>query len=81
MLFEPCDIFPTPNEVKLGDERIGASLFDSFCADSDEGLLAGRILAEKLFEITGVRMRELECGFVKFVTDKSIAPDGYLLDI
>ena len=80
-LFEPCDIFPTPDEVTFGDELIDASLFDSFCADSDEGLLAGRILAEKLFEITGVRMREYENGFVKFVTDHSIAPDGYLLDV
>lgn len=76
-----CDIFPTPNEAEIRDELIDASFFDSFCADSDEGIMAGRILAEKLYEITGVRMREFDSGFVSFVTDKSITPDGYLLDV
>lgn len=75
------DVFPTPNEAEIRDELIDASLFDSFCSESDEGILAGRILAEKLFEITGVRMREFDRGFVSFVTDKSITPDGYLLDV
>ena len=76
-----CDVFPTPNEAEIRDELIDASLFDSFCSESDEGILAGRILAEKLFEITGVRMREFDSGFVSFVTDRSITPDGYLLDV
>ena len=76
-----CDVFPTPNEAEIRDELIDASLFGSFCSESDEGILAGRILAEKFFEITGVRMREFDSGFVSFVTDKSITPDGYLLDV
>ena len=80
-LFEECDLFPTPNDVEIRDDIINASLFDSFCADSDEGIAAGGILSEKLYEITGVRMRELDSGFVKFVTDHNITPDGYLLDV
>ena len=78
---DECNLFPTPNDVEIRDDIINASLFDSFCADSDEGIAAGGILSEKLYEITGVRMRELEYGFVKFVTDHNITPDGYLLDV
>ncbi len=78
---DECNLFPTPNDVEIRDDIINASLFDSFFADSDEGIAAGGILSEKLYEITGVRMRELEYGFVKFVTDHNITPDGYLLDV
>lgn len=78
---DECNLFPTPNDVEIRDDIINASLFDSFCADSDEGIAAGGILSEKLYEITGVRMRELDSGFVKFVTDHNITPDGYLLDV
>jgi len=76
-VFDEKDIFPTPDIVTFGGKTVPAGVFDSFSSDSNAGKEAGRILAEKFEEVTGVPMSESGGGKIKFVTDISIAKQGF----
>ncbi len=78
---ENADIFPIPQKAEYSDEVVAASVFSSYSADAEEGLRAGKILAEKFLEITGVSMCAAESGSISFITDEDIERDGYALEI
>lgn len=75
------DLFPTPNAVTLGDKTLPATHFTAYCADSPEGAQAGRLLAEKFEESTGVVLSQKDSGEIRFITDPSIPTDGYRLNV
>ena len=75
-------IFPTPSAASIGEKRIPASRFDTYLADSNDGARAGEILSEKLSEITGYPLKKShKSAFVRFLTDPSVAANGYTLKI
>lgn len=74
-----ADLFPTPNAVTVGEEILPSHHFTAYCADSEDGLGAGRILAEKYAEKTGVTLQVKDSGNICFVTDPGICADGYKL--
>lgn len=76
-VFDEKDIFPTPDTVTFGGKTVPAGAFDSFSSDSDAGREAGRILAEKFQEVTGVQMSESGGGKIKLVTDCGIAKQAF----
>jgi len=75
------DIFPTPDKVCFDGKTVCPSVFDTYSADSDDAKQAGRILSEKYAEITGISMSEAENGKVGLVTDESVKPEGFVLEI
>lgn len=79
-LKENADVFPVPKLAEYSDEIIPASVFSSYSADSDEGILAGKVLSEKFFEITGIPVSEGLGGNIQFITSASVPADGYKLE-
>ncbi len=75
------DVFPTPDKLSFQGEVVEAKVFDSYCADSDDGLCAGKILAEKYEEITGVCMSLSDKASVRFVTDENVPEEGFSLSV
>ena len=75
------DLFPTPNAVTLGQAKLAPSCFAAYCADCPEGLGAGKLLAEKFLEKTGVQLVSAQDGQIFFILDSTIAPDGYELSV
>lgn len=80
-LEDGVDLFPTPNAVTLGEGLLPASHFTAYCGDCDEGLQAGKLLAEKFFEKTGVALTAADTGEISFIKDASVAVDGYELSV
>ncbi|MBQ9985299.1 MAG: family 20 glycosylhydrolase [Oscillospiraceae bacterium] len=78
---ENADVFPIPDKAEYGDEIIPVSVFSSYSAECEVGLLAGKVLAEKFLEITGEPLKPSESGSVCFVTDEGIAKDGFALEV
>lgn len=79
-----CDapaLFPTPNCVEFGTALLPHSLFNSYSADSADGLRAAAVLAEKYAERTGISPAAAEKAAIRFVTDPSIPADGYELTV
>ena len=80
-LCERADIFPIPKSAEYGDKKIPVSVFLSYSADCEDGLRAGKVLAEKFFDITEVSLSESHSGNISFVTDSTIKADGYELEV
>ena len=80
-LEDGVDLFPTPNAVTLGEDKLPASHFATYCAECPEGIGAGKLLAEKFFEKTGVQLQEAADGDICFILDKAVATDGYELSV
>lgn len=78
---EKAELFPTPEDAVYGDERVPAAQFASYSADSPEGLQAGKILAEKFREETGISMEGREEGAVQFRYDPAVCTNGYALEV
>lgn len=80
-LEDAVDLFPTPNEISLGDAKLPATGFSTYCADCDAGLTAGKLLGEKFAEKTGVELVCAEKGDIVFQKNDAVAPDGYELSV
>ena len=75
------DVFPTPDSICYGGKTVCPCTFDSYSADSKEGMEAGAILAEKYAEITGVSMAKSDSGKIRFITDNAVKKEGFSLDV
>jgi len=75
------DLFPTPNAVTIGQDKVPASHYSAYCTDCADALNAGKLLAEKFLEKTGISLKNGETGEFCFVYDSSVATDGYELAI
>lgn len=78
---ENADLFPIPGKAEYGDEIIPASVFFAYSADCEDGLSAGKVLAEKFFEITGISLKESKKGSIIFIKDEKTEKDGFELEI
>ncbi len=74
-LEDGADLFPLPKTAAVSGKTLPAAAFKSY-SGSD---LAGKVLAEKFFEKTGITLAPAESGDIRFVTDPSIPTDGYRL--
>ena len=70
------DLFPTPNQLVLTGKTLPHSLFTGCSGDCPQ---AAAVLQEKYLEKTGIALKSE--GNIRFVTDGTIAPDGYQLDV
>ena len=70
------DLFPLPKKAVSG-ASVPAASFKTHSGSAQ----AGAVLAEKFLEKTGVSLSEASEGNIRFVTDPSVAPDGYTLEI
>lgn len=70
------DLFPTPNQLVLTGKTLPHSLFTGCSGDCPQ---AAAVLQEKYLEKTGIALKSK--GNIRFVTDGTIAPDGYQLDV
>jgi hexosaminidase len=78
---EDSPLFPTPKSAAYGDS-VPAACFSSYEASSSEERRAGEILAEKFGEITGLTLTAVQAGgAIRILTDPTVAPDGYSLQI
>lgn len=75
------DLFPTPDAVSLGEGVLPAEHFSTCCADSPDGIRAAQILCEKFSDRTGVQLQIGQSGQISFITNASVVPDGYELDV
>lgn len=75
------DLFPTPNSITIGEGTVPVKNFTACSADSREGEGAARILQEKFLEKTGITLGSAQDGQIVFITDKTVTPDGYRLEI
>ena len=78
---ENADLFPIPQKAEYSEKIIPAGVFSSYSADSESGLRAGKILAEKYLEITGVSLSASDSGSISFITDEKLEKDGFALEI
>ena len=78
---DDVDLFPIPKMAKATGEVIPAAAFRSYSADSDAGMQAGAVLAEKFLEKTGVALQPGESSEICFVTDAGIPAGGYQLSV
>ena len=76
-LEDGIDLFPIPKTADALGKSVPAAAFRSYSGSSE----AGRILAEKYLEITGISLTEAESGDIRFVMDSEIPADGYRLSI
>ena len=78
---EISPLFPIPKSAKYG-EYISKTQFSSYCADSEYGAWAGRILSEKFFEKTSIELEQTNDGAdIHFITDTSLSKNAYRLSI
>ena len=71
------DLFPIPHKAASSGKSVPATAFATYSGSEQ----AGSILAEKFAEKTGVMLAFASQGDIRFVTDPTIATDGYTLDI
>lgn len=74
-------LYPTPSSAAYTGQRVPLTRFLTYTADSDEGLRAGEILAEKLLEQYQLRLLPSSDGSIHYTQDTIIPNDGYVLDI
>lgn len=75
------DLFPTPNTLVPGGTALLPDHFAAYCSDCPEGLGAGKLLAEKFLEKTGVMLQEAQSGQICFLHDPAVCADGYELAV
>lgn len=75
------DLFPTPNAISCTGETVPLSAFTGCCTDSSDGARAAELLCEKFRERTGLSLSCGETGNIRFLTDSTVATDGYRLNI
>ena len=78
---DSIDLFPIPKQAEASGEVIPAAVFRTYSADSNAGMQAGAVLAEKYLEKTGIVLQPGENGAIRFVTDAGIPADGYQLSV
>ena len=76
-LEDGIDLFPIPKAAESCGKILPVTAFASYSGSSE----AGKILAEKYLEITGISLCEAAQGDIQFLTDASIPADGYHLEI
>lgn len=72
------DLFPTADCVTAKGETLPLSLFTGCSGDCPE---AAQVLCEKYTERTGMPLSVTENGNIRFLTDTTVAADGYKLNI
>lgn len=73
------DLFPTPDQVVVGNKTVPLCVFTGCSWDCEEGARAAGILGEKFSERTGISLAE--GGNISFVKDPALPREGYSLEV
>ena len=78
---EESMLFPTPTRVEKTGGTLAATMLKTYTVDGDIAAAAGRILTERIAEVTGILPTEKAEGALCLVTDPTLGENAYRLAI